>query len=566
MTQKPEKTFVKYKEKLDLRLLFPSLVVFAYTLCLILLIDYIVFFMIFAFLALFLAIVYLFCHTSRYKKGYGLHSKLKNGNFVYFLVLVTFLCVLVTGISFQYKNNYENVKNELFDNRSLNVSVLKKQNFSKTINSFFIAEVKQYVTKVPKNYVTKVKVLYKGERKNTMKKILPFEATIFLKEKTIKSKNVFETNSHGIAKKWGNVNEYKEFNSIENFFIPGSLILFKAKPVLNNFHENWVSFYISNDDERQSIVKIKNTNFAWKIANNIRGKILKTLDLGKKYDSLIMGMSVGNTNYISEEVIQMMKDTSTIHLMSVSGTHLCMITLFLNTLFFWCRPKIKLFIVACFYLIFILLVGPLIPILRSITMGMIASFGVLLKNHVKSVPIFAITFLSFILYCPLYVTNYSFLLSSFSTLAIIVFVNNVSNYFRENFGFNKTFLNMIFVSFFAQLFTIPILLVFYSKISLVGVLANFFITPLASLLTILGILIGFTPDFLLGEYNFLYVLASSLSFVIGEIIRVLQTVPFGVIEWGTGWKEIFNYICVILLPIFLFVFCKKYKSVVFGSK
>lgn len=317
----------------------------------------------------------------------------------------------------------------------------------------------------------------------------------------------------------------------------------KSKPT-SNTNTNTGNTNINIHSENPDIKILNPPNYMWKIGEGIRRKIMEKISFHKETDPLILGMSVGNTNYISPTIIQNMKNTSTMHLTSVSGTHICVITLFLHYILFWIRPKIKILLICCTLICLIFIIGPLIPIMRSIFMALLGYSAIITKNQRRATPIFSIIFLLFLLHNPLVVINFSFLLSSFATLGIILFVKPLTNVVYVKTKLNMSVLNTIFVSFVAQIVTTPIVLVFQPKISIIGVLTNVLISPIVPLVTISGLLVGVLPSFM---NQIFYEIASLASFGIGKIVDLIVGLKIGIVNWGNGFYEIFVYFALIFL-------------------
>ncbi|QPK94391.1 ComEC/Rec2 family competence protein [Actinomyces sp. zg-332] len=457
-------------------------------------------------------------------------------------------------------------------------------------NKVFIGRVKQYLSKTTNGYKTVVTITHIRDS-NQIYEVENFDALLILGTKSSdnQKENTIETN----------LKTYQ----LEKIYTPGTTIAFKGNIKIGDFYSQWVSIFVKNNEKIPSkthrvkkydrydssssknpnfgetvilsdayikkqyapvktsaVETISESNFIWKTAQKMRNKILYALDTSSQYQPLILGMSVGNTNYIPNSLIQKMKDTNTIHLMSVSGTHLCMITLFLNSILFFLAPKLRTIVIILAYIFLIFLIGPLVPIIRSILMGILAFSATMSGNQRKTTHIFSMIFLGFLIYNPLFAVDYSFLLSTFSTMSIILFVKPAIGFIQQKITVRESFLAPILVSVTAQIFTTPILLIYNSKISILGVVANFLITPLASIVTILGIMISIMPAFI---GNFFYALASVITYIIYEIVIFLDSIPMSTLEWGKGKYEIITFIIMCSIPIFSYylysLMKKEYK-------
>ena len=542
----------------DLRILLPSIILCLFCVLSIFLIEYIRAILCIVLLFVLISLVYVLYIIFREKYGYSFHADRFQGNFAYWIALIFILCFFASvNLMLQY-NNFLKISN------ILNTKSHKYNNNATIVNCssgcYFLGKILNYPYKANKTIGINVEIMSVGQSAHVLKNIEKFNASLYVNNFNFTSDNNISKNVSNTIKH--NLNIQK----LENVLIPSSLVVFKAKFKIGDFYKqnniltllpsknnilksknmNAINFFINN------VFLVKKANCIWKFGQIIRRRIYNAINLNRRYDSLILGMSIGDTKYVDDELKEKMRETSTLHLLSVSGSHLAIVTVFINFLFSFIEKKKRVFLILIVHLFFIILIGPAPPVIRSVSMSVITLSIFISKHNKNSFNVFSFVFMGFLLENPLNSVNISFLLSSFATLGIILF----TRIFIKNMALNKSMFMAIGGSFFAQIFTMPIILLFYPKISIISILVNLIITPFVAIITVAGLLIGILPYFI---SVYLYILASVFAYILGIFIESISSIPYMLVEWGSGVYSSFVFIATIVFVIWVLYLKKLLK-------
>lgn len=194
--------------------------------------------------------------------------------------------------------------------------------------------------------------------------------------------------------------------------------------------------------------------------------------------SFIAGITIGERTSIPEELREAFADTSTSHLVALSGYNITIVGVAVTSLFsyFHLSQRLKLFLTAFLIICFVMLAGASPSIVRAAVMGVLA---LLARERGRTFEmtnalIFAAAVMVYI--NPHILTlDLSFQLSFLATLGIIL----VPPLLEERFFWLPKFLReVIMATIGAELFVFPLILWNFGEISLVGLFANFLIVPL----------------------------------------------------------------------------------------
>lgn len=275
----------------------------------------------------------------------------------------------------------------------------------------------------------------------------------------------------------------------------------------------------------------------------------------RPYSSLLSGIVYGEKDSLSEDLVLYFQKSGTSHIIAVSGFN---VTLLVSSFFifsFFIRRK-KIIIISFFFIIlFMFFVGvENVPVVRATLLGINYLIGQSLgrKNGVYISYLFILDIMFF--FNPLIFTQISFQLSFLSTLGLITAVpllkkilKILPDFFRENAA----------TTFAAILFTLPVVLLGFGKISLVAPITNLFILPAISFVTIGGIIIIIL--------TFLYYpLAEIASYILWiplfYIIKVVSCIgnnKYASIELNSRMSMLLSYMMILLIIFAVIEFIYK---------
>ena len=199
-------------------------------------------------------------------------------------------------------------------------------------------------------------------------------------------------------------------------------------------------------------------------------------NLGKRKAGLISSIAFGYSDYLDLEDKDDMKNLGVIHSISVSGLHVAIVYGFLRI--FLGR---KFGLLAT--MIYVIFTGYNYSSIRAFVMLACVEGGQILKRNNSSISSLCLSALILIIYQPFSIFNISFHLTYLATLGIILF--------------NKKFIDVLYklpvklrdplsLTFSAQVFTIPYLILIFKDFSANFIIGNLFLVPLVDLMVITG--------------------------------------------------------------------------------
>lgn len=241
---------------------------------------------------------------------------------------------------------------------------------------------------------------------------------------------------------------------------------------------------------------------------------------------LLSGILLGQKQDLDPRLKKMLVDTSTIHIVVVSGQNLSLLAGFILLLapYFGRRRTVllSLFVIV----LYSLLTGLQVPVIRAALMSLIALTAVLLGRDRNNFWILLLTGYLMILFEPNWLFSISFQLSFLATLAVVVvapiilpFFRFIPSFFREDLA----------VSLAAQLMTLPIIAANFGRISLIGVLPNLLVLWTISIVMISGVtllVVSFIPIF--GQIVALMPLLLLTYFI--YVVTFFSQLPFSTVQ------------------------------------
>jgi len=200
---------------------------------------------------------------------------------------------------------------------------------------------------------------------------------------------------------------------------------------------------------------------------------------------LMQGMVLGTRTNLAEEVINDFQRTGVFHLLAISGFNIGIIIILCFFVLSLCRvkPKLKASITICIVLFYVLITGAAPSAVRAGIMGVIYLLAIVLDRENDVFSSLACAALLMLIYNPFYIYDVGFQLSFAATLGIVLWTSRL----KQCFNRLPTWLaNLLAVSCAAYLATLPIIIYHFYKVSLVGLVANILIVPLASVVVWLG--------------------------------------------------------------------------------
>jgi len=198
---------------------------------------------------------------------------------------------------------------------------------------------------------------------------------------------------------------------------------------------------------------------------------------------LVKGILLGNRDDIDPSLIDAYSILGLLHILAISGLHMTILSggVLASFRFIGLTREISLLLTCIFIPLYVLLAGASPSIVRSGIMAVIFLLGNFLRKPVDGLNIWGAALLGMLIYNPYQLWDIGFQLSFIVTWGLIVFVP----IFNPHPSTVKVPIRlMICVTMIAQLFSLPVLLYYFSQFSLLSPLANFFLVPFFSLVII----------------------------------------------------------------------------------
>lgn len=288
---------------------------------------------------------------------------------------------------------------------------------------------------------------------------------------------------------------------------------------------------------------------------NELSKIMKenTYKLFKEEEAnLLIGILLGDTTGINDDVKDDFRNSSLIHILAVSGSHINYIILSL----LYINNKTNLnkrigsVITIIVLLLFMFLVGFTPSVLRSVLMGITIIISKLVYKKLDIINSVSFSALILLIINPFNIINTGFLLSYGGTIGIVSLSSNIKKVLikekeekslitvKRQFINNliKSITEILALTISAQIIIMPIIARLFNTVSLTFFISNLITSPLMGVITILGFIT-----------IFISFISISISKVLSMILTILLKFLFIIADFFGGMK--ISKIYVITIPI-----------------
>ena len=217
--------------------------------------------------------------------------------------------------------------------------------------------------------------------------------------------------------------------------------------------------------------------------------------LPEPHAGLLGGILFGTKAAISKELYDALVTTGTLHIVALSGMNITILeSLVAATLLPVLGRRAAGVVTILVIISFVWFVGPSASVVRAAVMGSMALLAVVFGKQTWSIFSFLLTAGVMLLFKPAWIGDLSFQLSALATLGIILFgptqVEIMPSVQPKTSGvhlFRTVMLEDLSLTLAAQVFTVPLILYTFHRISLVSPLTNILIGWLIQPLTALGL-------------------------------------------------------------------------------
>lgn len=271
--------------------------------------------------------------------------------------------------------------------------------------------------------------------------------------------------------------------------------------------------------------------------------------------ALFTALALGDKSGLSDEIEQIYTESGTSHILALSGMHLSILMnifyfLFLRRMqynrwrWLWAVPVILLIWGYTF------IAGLPVSLMRAAWMSSLAVIGLLSNRRNFTLNILFLAAFIMLLFDPFAFYDVGFQLSFTAVWAILLLQKRFMLLFPEWHGWKQNIWQMLTVSFAAQIGTLPLVVYYFHKISLVSSFATLLVSPLTAILLYL-----FPLYLLFGWWNLFQPVwvsvVTCLASLQNKVLAWLSDLPFSSLE-GIS-LSVFGVIVCYCLLIFLFV-------------
>jgi competence protein ComEC len=323
--------------------------------------------------------------------------------------------------------------------------------------------------------------------------------------------------------------------------------------------------FISYDTDSITIIDSKINMFAsylFALRKSIDEIIVNLHD--KETSDLLRGLILADRSGIDAETKNAFVNSGVIHILAVSGLNVGYVILIFIIVFGRFSIYVRSILTVVGLIIFMLITGTTPPVVRATIMGIIIILTFLSNrstNLFNSISIAAVIILFF---SPQQIYDPGFQLSFGAVLSTAIIYPYLQSWIEKlNFKLKwiKKILLFMGVSLSAQLGTIPFTLIYFSKLSVVSIIANLFVIPISGIITAIAFLTIFLGSFssLLAQY-FAYA-NNLLTFIMMESIRFAGDLKFSFL-WIRDYSLYDSIVFYVLLGLLLISLNRIQKTVI----
>ncbi len=238
-----------------------------------------------------------------------------------------------------------------------------------------------------------------------------------------------------------------------------------------------------NTEKKGEDIKNYFVYYSLKVKKRLLDIIYSSLPRGEA--KILDGIMLGNQKAIPDDIYDKFKITGTVHILAVSGMNVGLIALFIFFVLklFRVKRKAAAAVTMVFVAVFAVITGADASIVRASIMAFVMLTAVIIERDADVMNSLAAAAFIILIFSPSDLFDVSFQLSFLATFGLIYMTTWAMEFFRN---IPKPLAVVVVTTITAQVFLVPVLVNVFNQFSLISVIANIFIVPLSSLITILG--------------------------------------------------------------------------------
>ncbi len=347
--------------------------------------------------------------------------------------------------------------------------------------------------------------------------------------------------------------------------IEGSLFRPKSNPgerfVYQQYLEDHGLFFILSVGKKKSLEILSHHQGPWwgHLALVVKHRFKQVLEyyLEPQEVSMIQAMTLGDRSVLSKDMYALFSQTGTSHILAISGMNMAIIgAMMMFALKVLCVPRRGQFILtAVFLVLYCFICGWSASVVRSVLMACVVLSSFCLEYEGESLNTLGLAALIILLINPLSLYDIGFQLSFLCVLSIVSFLPLVNGMVERHFKprFLKFIAQALSISLIAWIGITPLIAYQFEIVSLVSIVANIPVVPLADLVIILSLgLVGVglvcSPlawafaGALKAVFNLILILISTFAQIPGAYFYVYHL---------SLWKVLGYYLLLFMALLFL---------------
>ncbi|NIS61479.1 MAG: DNA internalization-related competence protein ComEC/Rec2 [Proteobacteria bacterium] len=312
----------------------------------------------------------------------------------------------------------------------------------------------------------------------------------------------------------------------------------------------WVTAYVEKNTGIVTIARSKGNPFlqlieAWR--ERIRTLLEKRTPVETR--GIMKALILGEREEMREEMKEEFVVAGVAHIIAISGLHMGIIALVVFLLMKWSLrwsetlaltlniQKISALATIPPLVLYTFIAGARISTVRAAIMIVIYLISILLDRQRNLYNTLAVAAFLILLVSPSALFDVSFQLSFVAVLAILYLVPRLSEFLPKTHPLllrkpspYQTFLShlkiFIFVSLAAMVGTSPLVAYYFNRMSIVGLLSNLIIIPLAGFVVIIGLITSLATLIWLPVSSLLVTLTSALSSLVIKAVHLFASIPY----------------------------------------
>ena len=354
-----------------------------------------------------------------------------------------------------------------------------------------------------------------------------------------------------------NVKNNTKIDFGDTIIVKGTFIKPKARTNYKGY--SYIDYYKSQGIYgmiNSSNIKIlnKKKSFFNGIFLNIKDLIHK--DFNKNVSGTLLGILLGYTGEIKEDIKEHFTESNVSHIFAISGMHIGYLVYFFSFLLKKIKGKRQSNIICVLIvLLYFKIIGFFPSITRAVIMVVFVLVSKLIYRKNDSWTVLCLSLLCLLIYNPFLIKNISLILSFSATFWIVLYNKIFLN--GKKSVINKI-INTIFMTITLMIFILPILAIYFHKIPIFSIIIGLIVGAFAGPIFILGIIY-----ISLGKvFNFCFI-KKALEFLVNFVLCITEKgaeIPLNKVYVITpNFLEVFIYYFTIFTLIFFYSVYKRKK-------